>query len=65
MTTGVPATARRNMRVMALFAIRMHPWETAPPSKCGWFVPWIAIGPPCIQCCRTGENAETPIAAGP
>ena len=53
------------MRVMALFAIRMHPWETAPPSKCGWFVPWIAIGPPCIQCWRTGENAETPIAAGP
>ena len=43
----------------------MQPFETAWPSRSGRFVPWIAIGPPCVQPVSTSENAEIPIAPGP
>jgi len=31
----------------------------------GWFVPWMAIGPPCAHPVSTGEKAEMPTAPGP
>ena len=43
----------------------MQPFETARPSRSGRFVPWIAIGPPCVQPVSTSEKAEIPIAPGP
>jgi hypothetical protein len=47
------------------FGSRMHPFETAFPIDHGAFVPWIAIGPPCVQPVRTFEKAEIPTAPGP
>ena len=43
----------------------MQPFDTALPIDQGAFVPWIAIGPPCVQPVRTFENAEIPTAPGP
>ena len=43
----------------------MQPFDTRRPSSSGWFVPWIATGPPCAQPVCTSENAEKPIAPGP
>ncbi len=43
----------------------MQPFETAWPIDHGSFVPWIAIGPPCVQPVSTFEKAEIPIAPGP
>ena len=43
---------------------RMQPFETACPIDQGSFVPWIAIGPPCVQPVSTVEYAEIPIAPG-
>ena len=43
----------------------MQPFETAAPISSGRFVPWIAIGPPCVQPVSTSEKAEIPIAPGP
>ena len=43
----------------------MQPFETALPIDHGAFVPWIAIGPPCVQPVSTSEKAEIPIAPGP
>ena len=42
----------------------MQPLETALPIDHGALVPWMAIGPPCVQPVRTFENAETPTRAG-
>src|SRR5205814_6559763 len=65
MTTGVPLSACANTRRSVSFGIRMHPFETARPIDHGAFVPWIAIGPPCVQPVSTFENAEMPTAPGP
>ena len=43
----------------------MQPFDTALPIDHGALVPWIAIGPPCVQPVRTFENAEMPTAPGP
>ena len=43
----------------------MQPFETGWPIDHGSFVPWIAIGPPCVQPVSTFEKAEIPIAPGP
>ena len=47
------------------FGRRMHPFETALPIDHGALVPWIAIGPPCVQPVSTSEKAEMPTAPGP
>jgi hypothetical protein len=65
MRTGVPVGASLKSLTTSAFRTRMQPWETALPSSSAWFVPWIAIGPPCAQLSRTGENAEMPSASGP
>src|SRR5258707_11831788 len=65
MMTGVPAGVASNSRFATGFGSRMQPFETAWPIDHGWFVPWIAAGPPCAQPVSTGENAEMPIAPGP
>ena len=43
----------------------MQPFETARPIDQGSFVPWIAIGPPCVLPVSRVDYAEIPIAAGP
>jgi hypothetical protein len=45
--------------------MRRQPYDAALPMEEGSFVPWTAIGPPCVQPVRTGENALIPIAPGP
>ena len=65
MLTGVPSGISWISRSRTSFAIRRHPFEAAKPIDPGWFVPWIAIGPPCAQPVSTGENAEIPIPPGP
>ena len=61
----MPLSACRKSFFSMGFGMRMHPFETALPIDHGALVPWIAIGPPCVQPVRTFENAETPTAPGP
>ena len=65
MTTGVPSGFERSIRSTWRFSTRRQPYEAAFPIDPGAFVPWIAIGPPCVQPVRTGEKALIPIAPGP
>src|SRR5262245_57668759 len=65
MTTGVPAGVILNRRRSTRLRTRMQPFEAACPIDQGSFVPWMAIGPPCVQPVSTFENAEMPIAPGP
>jgi hypothetical protein len=58
----VPPGASANTLLNVRFGRRMQPFETARPIDHGAFVPWMAIGPPCVQPVRTSENAEIPTA---
>src|SRR5207237_3127429 len=65
MRTGVPFRAWAKTRRSISFGIRMQPFETALPIDQGALVPWMAIGPPCVQPVKTSEKAEIPTAPGP
>ena len=54
-TTGVPAGVTSYRRRSTGLRTRMQPFETACPIDQGSFVPWIAIGPPCVQPVSTVE----------
>ena len=53
------------MRWITSLSSLRQPFETARPIDAGWFVPWSAIGPPCVQPVSTSEKAEIPTAPGP
>ena len=64
-TTGVPGPTRPKRRRRSSLRTRMQPFETAPPISSGRFVPWIAIGPPCVQPVSTFGERRDPDRARP
>ena len=62
---GRPRADRSKSRRSSSLRTRMQPFETAPPISSGRFVPWIAIGPPCVQPVSTFGECRDADRAGP